>query len=181
MSACRFRLAPMMALSATLAFTGATGSAAGGGPMRNAGFVQLAQSTSADSKSTLFEIAFLCPVDKLLFTVDLSGGVDSFRARYALHAAPGLGIPPEGAPISVSLTPSQLQKVLETAAQLTSAAQGPFWVGIYAIQLSTSRTARLPLNQAAARKALVELQNTVPTGPANAAIESFRRAVFPNG
>ena len=123
--------------------------------------------------------AYIGPVDKLLWTVGISGGgVDPYAARDALylkfHELALLGTLTKS-----TIKTGKLTTALNTFAALKKSPAGStFKIGLYRIDMSTGMATAKRFNAATGKAALTKLANSLPANQA-AAIRGLRSAAFP--
>jgi hypothetical protein len=149
------------------AFVVLPGSSAGAGASRTASVAQ-----------TFIMAAYIGPVDKPLWTVGVSGGVNPYTARNALygkfHVLALLGTLKKS-----TIPPSKLTPALNAFAALKPSPTGSaFRIALYRIDMSTGKATAKRFNAAAGKAALTKLAASLPAKPA-AAIKSLRNAAFP--
>ena len=136
------------------------------------------ESRAENVAQTFLMAAYIGPVDKLLWTVGISGGVNPYQARNALylktHELALLGTLKKS-----TIAPSKLTPALNAFAALKSSPTGSkFKIGLYRIDMSTGKASIKRFNATAGKAALTKLAAALPINP-RIAILKLRKAAFP--
>ena len=119
--------------------------------------------------NTFLMAAYIGPVQKPFPTVDISGGVDVFQARYALLTKLGAAVPLQGSPTPFTIKPAQIAKARHAFGLLKSSRVGSkFKIGLYLIDTSTGAVKAKRFTLTAGKAALTKLARSLPAQPSGA-------------